>query len=339
MKKTFQKITWIPLLVFIVFFAQNKIVFAQGSLPINQISSIGINASPSNPKPGDNVLLELSGYSINLDSIKITWFVDGIAKKEGVGQKSFTVKAKESGESTAVKAVLEKTDGTTNETSIEITPAEVDLIIEPKSYVPPFYKGATLFANQGTVRIIAIPQIIIGGEKVDSKNLMFRWQKNGNILASNSGTGLNILTLESSIPARDLNIELDILNSSGKTIAETSKILSADDPKVLFYENNPLYGILFNEAIVENYYLGQKEELDIVAEPYFFDILNNSENGSTYNWSLNGNSVSSSGKPNELLLRQANTSLKGSASVSVDVNGLVKIFQFTSNNFNVNFGI
>ncbi len=221
----------------------------------------------------------------------------------------------------------------------QATSGEVDLIVEPTSYVPPFYLGKSIFTNQGTVRVVAIPNIVIGGEKINSKNLIFDWQKDGIPSVSDSGMGKDSIVVDGSVPIRDIDISVNVSDSSGNTLAGSSKTISADDPKVLVYEDSPLYGILFNKAVIGDYYLGQKNELDLIAKPYFFNLSSDSGIDSTYKWAVNGNYISPSGRTNELLLKQTTTNLSGTASVSLTVNNNVRIFQYGNMSFNVNFGI
>ncbi len=84
--------------------------------------------------------------------------------------------------------------------------------------------------------------------------------------------------------------------------------------------------------------MGTKEELKIVAKPYFFNTNTDTSADLDYAWNVNGDSVTLPGRKNELLLRQTDTSSKGSASVSLDINNAAKIFQYTKDNFDVNFG-
>ena len=339
MVNLFQK-TIKTLLCFVVVFSLHGSAWAQSPSSLdNQLSDVSIQFSPLSPRAGDNVDLELSSYSIDLNTAKITWYVDGVAKADGLGIKTFTVIAKNSGQTTAIRAVVETTDGVSKEASTEITPAGVDIIVEPQSYTPPFYKGKPLFINQGTARVVAVPDVVVGGKKIDPKNLIFKWQKDGTILSSASGAGKDSLVVDGTIPVRDIDIGVSVFNSQGQQVASAEKILSAADPKILFYENNPLYGVLFNKSISGNYYLGQKEELTVVAKPFFFDLSSDSGSDASYKWSVNGNPVSAAGKTNELLLRQTTPNLKGTASISLSINNVVRIFQFADNNFSVSFGI
>jgi hypothetical protein len=334
----FKKIIQILLILIVPVVFQSNIAFGQTAPAFNQSNAININMSPSSPRAGDSIALELSSYSINIDSAKITWYVDGVAKKQGLGQKTLIIQAKNNGGSTIVRATAETDDGTISETSRTITPNNVDIIVEPASYIPNFYKGKPIFVKQGTMRIIAVPDIIIDGRRINSRNITFRWTKDDVVLSSNIGTGNDSIVVSGSVPIKDIAVGVQALSSSGNILAEASKTISAGDPKILFYEDSPLYGVLLNRAIVGNYSLGGKEELNVVAKPYFFNIESQNGNDIDYKWYVNGTLVILSGKKNALLLKQVNTSLKGTANVSLDVNNLARIFQFASANFSVNFG-
>jgi hypothetical protein len=106
----------------------------------------------------------------------------------------------------------------------------------------------------------------------------------------------------------------------------------------LFYEDNPLYGILYNKAVTGSYYLGTKEELDIIAKPFSFSFLNDTPETASYTWYVNDNSVDSIGKANEMIFKQTAASLSGTASVSLNVRNTNKINQYASGEFNVAFG-
>jgi hypothetical protein len=325
------------LTILVLFSIENTLVLAQG-IPTTQSAAITMTMSPENPKPGDSVDLELSSYSVDLDAAKITWYVDTVATAEGVGQKGLTVQAKNDGSPSAIKVIVEDTDGNSTEVDQQITPAGVDLIIEPTGFVPPLYKGKALFINQGTFRAIAIPDVFANGEQTASQDLTFKWLENNNVLQSSSGRGQNSVTITGGVPMRDIQIEVQVLDSSGTIVADASKVVSLESPEILFYEDSPLYGVLFNKAISGSYYLGQKPEVDIAAEPYFFNVTSDDSSNLNYQWAMGGNAIDTSGKTNELVLTQATQNLAGTASITVNLNNIARIFQFTNAGFTVNFG-
>ena len=332
MSSFFKKTIQISLII--AFLAMGNIVIAQETS--TSLSSIYINISPVSPRAGDSVVLTLSSNLLNLNSSKIVWYIDGTPKRDAAG-KSITIKAKSDGQKTTIRAVVETSDGIIKEASQEISPAGVDLVVEPMSYTLPFYKGKPYFAPQGTVKVVAIPDIIIDGTRALSKDLNFKWSKGDIVLGSSSGKGNDTLLVYGTIPVRDINISVQISDDSGNILAENSKLLTTDNPEILFYEDNPLYGVLYNEAVVGNYNLGTREELTIVAKPFSFDFSNDVSEESDYTWNINGNSITPAGKANELVLKQT-TNVAGTASVSLDLKNVDRIMQYVSDSFNISYG-
>lgn len=322
-------------IIIVAFFSIAHISLAQEAVS-NSVSSVNLNISPTNPRAGDSVILTVSSDLLDLNSSKIVWYIDGVARKESANR-SITIKAKSDGQKTNIRVVVQTSDGIIKETSGEISPGGLDLVVEPMSYTMPFYKGKPFFLAEGSVKIVAVPDIMIGGVKMLPKDLDFRWTREDTVLGSNSGKGQNSIIINSSIPVRDINVGVQILDDSGNILAENSKLITLNSPKILFYEDNPLYGILYNRAINGNYYLGTKEELKIIAKPFSFSFLNDAPEESNYVWSVNGSPITSTGKTNEITLRQTATQ-SGTASMSLDLNNINKINQYVNGSFNVAFG-
>jgi hypothetical protein len=99
-----------------------------------------------------------------------------------------------------------------------------------------------------------------------------------------------------------------------------------------------LYGVLYNKAISNSYYLGTREEVNIVAKPFSFDFPSDTAPTANYVWYVNGNYIAPGSKTNEMLFRQTVANLKGTTSVSLDLKSTINIFQSASNGFSVGFG-
>jgi hypothetical protein len=323
-------------LVLLAFFYIVNIAFAQEYIS-NSVSSIDLSFSPFSPSAGDSVILTVSSDSLDLNSSKIVWYIDNVARKEAASQ-SITIKTKSSGEKTSVKVVVETSDGIIKEVSREISPGGVDLIVEPIAYTMPFYKGKPYFIKEGMAKIIAVPDVVVNGVKVSNKNLSFKWSRDNTVLGSNSGRGQNTIVINSSIPIRDIIIGVEISDVDGNVLGEKSKKIILDDPKILFYENSPLYGVLYNKAIINSYYLGTREELRIAAKPFSFSFLTDTSSDVSFSWSINDSEVLPTGKINEMLLKQTTVGAKGVASIFLNLSNNNKMNQYTSKGFDVEFG-
>jgi hypothetical protein len=319
-------------LVFFLTFSFSTNVFSQSSSIYNPKISI----SPSNPKYGQDVTVSVSLISINIDSANILWQVNGVTKKQGTGEKTFSFKTDSTGKTSLVKVIITESDGTTYENSYEIAPSEVDLIIEPLSFVPPFYKGKSAFVPQGSAKIVAITNILSDGTKISNNNLIFKWKKNGMVLSDSSGRGKNTLIVNGSVPIKDINIELEVSNSTSKVVGSNSIILTPYNTKVALYENNALYGKLFNKELTGYINIGTQEEFLIAAYPMFFNITDETGDEITYKWSVGNKSTATDGDVNTLLLRQVGN--VGNSSISLKVDGVSRIFQYGSSGFSLMFG-
>src|SRR3989344_4388690 len=73
-------------------------IFAFFSLSIESVlavspQSISISVAPENPAPGEQVSISLSSYAADLDSVPISWFVNGRNTLSGIGKKSLSLTA------------------------------------------------------------------------------------------------------------------------------------------------------------------------------------------------------------------------------------------------------
>ena len=331
-----KKLIFIFLSLFIFVFIGNVSIAQE----VSNSDNLDVSVTPKNPSPGENVNIILNSYSLNLDTSKIIWYVDGVVKKEGVAQKDFTVKAKGIGQPSTVKVVVSTKEGNKTESTIEINPSTLSLIIEPISYTPLFYKGKPSFSAEGSVKVVAMAEITnpATGKRILPENLIYKWIETGIVKGSSSGLGKNSIIIKESISTSNTPLTLEIYDSSNNFILSTSKELVSSDPEIIFYENNPLYGILYNKSLLQNYFLGNRDEITITAEPFFFDKKENILSNLSYTWKVNGTKIEQPDIKNEVILRRENKEIKGRASISLSVGDPKTLFQFTNNNIYINYG-
>lgn len=228
--------------------------------------------------------------------------------------------------------VFAQTATTTNDQN------SVDLLVEPQTYIPPFYKGLPLFSNQAVVRIFAFPNITAGGQKIESKDLVFKWTENDTVMGEDSGLGQDSITIDPGLLINNPEISVSVLDSNNNELAGNSITIDVKNPQIFFYENSPLYGILFNNSLNNGYNLGSREELNVVAKPFFFSVSDATSSDLTYSWSVNGSPISLSGPKNSILLRQTTQGQSGATSVSLNLSDQSKDFQSANSEFSVSFG-
>lgn len=320
--------------VFCVLFSFGQIVMAQNHT-VGNFLEIAIN--PANPKPLEKVLVEIQSFSYDLDRSKISWLVNGQVKKTEMGLKKFDVLAGKNGEKTTIKASVETPQDGLREIEISFTPSVIDLIYESLSYTPPFYKGRSLNPNQGVVLVTAVPEIINSrGVKIPAQDLIYNWKKDGLVMQSDSGIGKNTFVFSGTIPIKDAVIEVNA-SSVEESISASQRItISNVSPKIVFYEENPVYGIMFNKAI-KNTVNMTADEFQVKAFPYYMSVGYTKSPDLNYKWSINGNSVPNLDTDKSAMLFRQENSGSGTAIISLKIENTNRIFQFIENAFSINF--
>ncbi len=208
----------------------------------------------------------------------------------------------------------------------------VDLIIEPNTYIPPFYQGRPSFISEASAKVIAIPHIEIDGQKVSNGNLFFKWKVSG-LFPEDNAFGKDTVIVRSRIPVSDIKIGIEMLDANMKPIVSSEAKIKINQPSIFFYENSSLYGLLFNKAI-SSIDIGDREEIKIAALPFSFSDWNKL----TYDWSINGEKISTLSS-NEVILKRTADNAKGITQVSLTIKNPQKITQYTGiNRVSINFG-
>jgi hypothetical protein len=330
MEKLFFKLCF---LVLFGLFIQSVPVHAQTAS--SNFTDISIFVSPENPRPGTNASFSIQSSLIDLDRSKITWTLNGIEKKSENGLKSFTLPASEAGKPMTVGASVEASDSVYTK-EMTIIPAGVDLIFETISYVPPFYKGKAMNVNQGTVVVVAFPELFdANGAKFKTSDLIYSWKKDGTAAANVSGIGKNYFTYTGSVPIRGARIEVKVSSPDQSTAANNWVDIPLGNPKIVFYENSPIYGIMTNRAIKDTVQM-LTDEFSVVAVPYFFSAGYATTPNLDCAWSLNGQTVGAQDPKNSFTVRQEKEGA-GTVNIGLKISNNIRIFQFTDKNFIINF--
>lgn len=299
-------------------------------------NNIQVSITPQYPKAGDNVVLHLQSSDVLLDQATISWIIGGKVISKGLSLTDFSVTAGKIGSKTTITARIVTANGSVANKIITIQPADIDLLWQTASYVPPFYQGKALYPHQGLITFTAIPNI--AADKSITKSIgtyVYTWKKDGDILSNFSGYGKNTFTLRGPIISRSFTMQVDVSSAGGVSLGTASVTVTPRAPQVAFYENNPLLGVLYNKNL-SNYTM-QDKELSIVAVPFFFNTDIATEPASLqYKWTMNGNSIASQNDPSILTVRNT-TGANGSATVGLQINNLMRTLQFASRSMSITF--
>ena len=298
-------------------------------------SDISVITVPENPAPNQNVTITLSSYVDDLNSVLISWSVDGKNSTSGIGDKSFSLIAPDLGQKTTVVATISLSDGDLNET-IPIKPAIITMLWQANdSYVPPFYEGKALPSPDSEIKVVAIPEIKNGSSFVDPTNMTYDWQLDQTNDADNSGYGKNSYVYVSDYLDNSNNVSVTASTLDGNDSVNGSVDVATVNPKIDFYVNDPTMGTLWENAISDGYQvLGNQI---IQAAPYFISPKNLRIPFLTFTWSLNDQEISVPSYSETLLPLQTQSGVHGTSKIDLEVSNAHSLVNTATKEINVNF--
>ncbi|MBI2045995.1 MAG: hypothetical protein HYT28_01055 [Parcubacteria group bacterium] len=277
-----------------------------------------IIANPENPKPFDTVTARVESFRFDVSRSVITWYVNGKKTASGIGKTQISFSAGGGGKETTVEVVAQsETSGVFNQTLV-FRPADVALLWEADTYTPPFYQGKALASSAARIKITAFPEFTdSSGRAVSPRNLVYQWQVDGSNLPNQSGYGARTITVTGARIYRDTEISVEVSSVDRSIVAQKILIIPSTDPKLVLYENHPLEGVKYSQALSSSFSLSEPE-VSIRAEPYFFSDIGTLD----YGWFLNNEPVTvDRNEWNNITLRQESGSA-GVSRVSLDVRGI-----------------
>lgn len=289
-------------------------------------NDLDFTLSPQYPGPHQGVTITLISYSTDLDRNEITWSTNGSTAKVGTGAKTFSLTTGDVGTVINVDVTISSlTDGVLKK-RITIIPAELDMLWQAiDSYVPPFYRGKTLPTKESKVRVVAMPGIKnFSGVDLPASSLSFQWQQDFSVVQSASGYNRNYFDFQNS-PLH----KTDVISVTATPVSETAGSIKKtveikySNPLLLFYERDPILGVLYNHTVENGFTLSG--EKTIVAEPFYISPKDISSTDLSYEWELNGATISSPQNRSMVTLRSSDRS--GSATLSLSVLNNNTIFQ------------
>ena len=296
---------------------------------------IDVNQVPDVSQPYGPMTVSVDGYGTDLNAAQISWTLNGKKAQSGIGDKSLSFTMGGLGQTSTVSVTIVPINGLPITKKISITPEYVDILWQADSYTPPLYKGKALFAPQGNITFFALPEFVINGKSIDPKTLVYKWSEDTTVLGDQSGYGRNIITVQGSVIAHATDMQVDVSTLDGTVVGRQIITVNPADSQVLIYENNPLYGVLFNRAITSSFNL-TREEAQFEAYPYYFSANTRSLADLSYNWLMNDETINVPPSQHSMLFRNTNNQ-SGQATISLLVTSATKILQTATAGFSVTF--
>jgi hypothetical protein len=267
-----------------------------------------MSASTQYPLPYDKAVVSFLSSSLDLANATVSVTVNSKQIYAGA-VRSVTVPLGAGGSVSTVVATL-SAQGTEYTQTLRLQPEDVVLIPEPLAAAPASYPGKPRIPLEGNVRVVAVANMKTAKGAVYSPSaLAYSWTVDGTRLANSSGIGKNTIIVSSPLEYRAREVSVVVTSADGSVTGGASLSLTAEQPTLRIYENDPLLGIRFERALVGSFTI-TGTETSLFAAPFSLPIVGGAP---VIAWFLDGASAQSG---NSITLRPAGNG-EGRASVSV----------------------
>lgn len=285
--------------------------------------------TPEFPSPEGSVEVSLSDYTVDTVGATVSWYVDGVLRKEFTNERSIKIQAGKLGTTVPVRVMLSRSGAPSLSASVDVVPSQVDLIIEADTYVPDFYRGRALPSPESSARAIAV---VHDGSGASASSYTYTWEDDGSVLFGGPVKGKQAIDFTVS-RFRGKTLGVTVTNSAGVTVGERTIEVPQTEPRLLFYEYSPLRGLL--ERAVTGPLPLISEEVTVYGEPYFFHT-GVARGDAEFSWRIDGSPVNvMGGEPNAVTLRQVGAG--GGAEVNLRVVSTKRIPQVVDGSFRTFF--
>lgn len=284
-------------------------------------TALTITINPPFPSPGDTVVASIDDYSLGVTGASIAWSINDLPLTEATNQRNLTLPAGEPGSQTTITAALTLPSGQTISASQTITPQYVDIIIEPQTYTPQFYRGRALPVHQSLVRATALLQDHTG--LVDASRHTYTWTVNNTVVGGGGQRGA-YQTLYTVPHGSSHTLTLEVHGPSGELVTRRTTAVQSADVDVQLYEVSALYGLSHRIVTAPLSMIGNS--LTLLAAPYNLDLrAMNNPNSLFTEWQINQRRTpTASSNPFEITLNREGF---GTAAITFKVRNLEALLQ------------
>ena len=274
---------------------------------LGNAASFTLTSLPQYPAPYSKVSLSFLSSSLDLTNTTLTVTANGKNIYQGSVQ-PVAVTLGKTGSVTQVTATL-SSGGAHYSQSLTIQPQDVALIAEPISSSPILYPGKSLVPLEGNVRVVAVANLKnAAGKSSDPSTFSYAWVVDGVQIMNSSGIGKSVIMVASPLQYRGRDVSVAVTTPDGSLVGGASLSLSALEPSIRIYENDPLLGIRFDHALSNQYAIAAESTL--YAAPFSLPTTNGTP---LVQWFLNGNAAQTG---NSITLRPTGSG-QGTAMLSL----------------------
>ena len=281
--------------------------------------AISVTKNPPYPKEGEMVSVSVEAFGFDLKNSLITWKTANEILLEGFGATEYTVKS--ANNQIIVINISNQKTGEKFTQAVPITTSEIDLLWEAVgSYTPPFYKGKALPGLEANINIVAIPK------HKNINTLAYSWEKENVKQSSQNGRGKNSFGYIASPLEQANKITVNVSSADESFAGSEELVVRYGNSEVLFYENNPELGTLYNKAIKNGHFVGDDKEITLTAIPFFVTADSIVSKALEMVWSVNGQALPVQTVKNKVRL-SGQTGLSGGAIASIFIKNKSRLFE------------
>jgi len=269
--------------------------------------------APETPGPGEQVLIEAGGVGSLLGNAQITWTNNGTIAAQGAGLTKYTFTTGALGSHTTIGVTIASDQGTFTHT-FSFSPSLLNLVWEANTTVPPFFKGKALYSAGSSLKVVALPVVYSGTSRIAASALSYQWTLNGDPQQGASGLGHSSFSFVGSQLNNAEDVSVDAYYGATK-VAHGEVVVPATNPQLVFYQRDPLRGLLLDLAFPNSVVL-QGQELTVQAVPYYFSRSDSASGQLSYSWLLNGNDATGPDANQGILTLRQTGAGQGSAQIT-----------------------
>ena len=290
------------------------------NLVTNQTATeVFLEFQPEFPEPGSTFTVRVNDYALVEQAIGYRWYIDGKILPEATNRRLQTFTAVEANQEMKIEVGIITAGGRETRFSRTLKPMHLDIIIEPQTRIPAFYRGRALPSAFSTVNAVAL----VNGGEVDPRNLSFTWNLDNKVLED--GVIFGRPTVSFKMPQGQAAIlSVTISDRSGMSLARKVWQIPVLEPRLFFYEINPSLGLKPRRLTSPTHIIGPV--LNLRAEPFYLD-LNTFNNPDHLEWKLDGQPIElAGGNPYDLTLSPT-PGTRGTSRLELHVRNLTQLLQ------------
>jgi hypothetical protein len=161
------------------------------------------------------------------------------------------------------------------------------------------------------IRILAIPHFVGASGAIPVSGISFTWKLNGAVQSAQSGIGESSAVFPAAVLYDTDNIPVDAQTPDGSISGEATLSIRTGAPELVLYEDSPLFGIMYHQALGQSDVAGESETT-FAAVPYFAGATSANDSGLAYSWTVNGSAVATDAQdPSEITVYAKSAGVAG----------------------------